>query len=83
MRNKYGFTKDDKCITLYKLERVKDEKAKNFGEEKQNVIGYYSSVDQVMRKLVFLELIEKGSIQDLLEDLRLVVPSVQTLIKGE
>ena len=61
--------------------RIKDEKSKNYGEEVDKLIGHYSSVDQVIKKLVHLELIESGTITELLLDLREVNIDVSKLIK--
>lgn len=81
MRNNYVFTKDDHSITLYKKSIIKDEKSKNYGKEIDVLIGHYSNVEQVMKKLVQLELIDSGSIKDLLVDLKVVNQNVSALIK--
>lgn len=68
MRNKYTFKKDDNCIALYKVVKNKDKESKKFGEETEVSLGYYSSVDQLLKKLYHLELIEKGTLAELLAD---------------
>ncbi len=82
MRNKYVFTKDDHCISVYKVTKVKNEESKNFGQEVETLIGHYSDMDQILKKLIFLELINKGTIEELFEDLKVVIPSVKGLISG-
>lgn len=81
MRNKYIFTKDEHSITLYKKTKVKKVDSKNYGEEVDTLIGHYSSVEQVIRKLIHLELIESGTIKELLVDLKEVNNNVSELIK--
>lgn len=81
MRNNYVFTKDDNSITLYKKVKVKDKNSKNYGQDIDKLIGHYSSVEQVVRKLVHLELIESGSVQELIADLRQVSANVKELVK--
>lgn len=81
MRNNYIFTKDDSSITLYKKVKVKDNNSKNYGQDIDKLIGHYSSVEQVVRKLVHLELIESGSVQELIADLKQVSANVKELVK--
>jgi len=81
MRNKYVFTKDEHSITLYKKVVIKDIKSKNYGEEVDKLIGHYGNVENVLKKLVHLELIESGTIKDLLVDLKQVNENVSALIK--
>lgn len=81
MRNKYIFSKDDNSITLYKVVKIKDEKSKKFGQDTEKLIGHYSNIENLIKKLVHLELIESGNIQDLLTDLKIVNTNVSNLIK--
>ncbi len=81
MRNNYVFTKDDHCISLYKRELVKDEKSKKFGQEVDRLVGHYSDVEGIVKKLVQLELIESGTVKELLIDLRKVNEDVSKLIQ--
>ena len=83
MRHKYVFSKDDKCITLSKLVKVTDKEAKNYGEDREVLIGYYSSLDGIITKLIMLEVIDKGTVQDLFNDIRIVIPTVKALVYGE
>lgn len=80
MRNNYVFTKDEHSITLYKKTTVKDLKSKNYGEEVDKLIGHYTNVEQVIKKLVHLELLESGTIKELLIDLKVVNQDVSKLI---
>lgn len=81
MKNNYIFTKDDHSITLYKKVLIKDTESKNFGQEIDKLIGHYSSVEQVVKKLVQLELIESGTVKELLIDLKQVNDRVTSLVK--
>lgn len=81
MRNNYVFIKDEHSITLYKKVTVKDAKSKNYGEQVDKLIGHYSSVEQVIKKLVHLELIDSGTIKELLLDLKEVNREVSELIQ--
>jgi hypothetical protein len=81
MKNKYVFTKDDHCISLYKKVKVKDEKSKNYGQEVDKLLGHYSNVEGVIKKLVQSELIESGTVNELLIDLKQVNDRVSNLIK--
>lgn len=67
-RNKYTFTKDDNCITLNKVVKIKDPKSKNYGNEVEVLVGYYSNVECLLKKLFHLELISSGTLAELLED---------------
>lgn len=80
MRHKYVFEKDSRAITLYKVTTVKDKESKNYGNEVNQFIGYYSCVESLIKKLVMLELIEKGDIKDLLLDLKTVNNNIKQLI---
>jgi len=81
MKGKYTFTKDEHSITLYKKVKVKDEQSKNFGQETNKLIGHYSNVESAIKKLVHLELIESGTIKELLLDLKQVNQDVSKLIE--
>lgn len=81
MRNKYTFTKDEHSINLYKTVLVKDEKSKNFGQTIDKLIGHYSSVENVIKKLVHLELIESGDVKELLRDFKSVQDNVHNFIR--
>lgn len=83
LRNKYVFSKDDKCITLSKVVKVKDEKSKNYGQDKEVVIGYYSSLEGLVTKLMLLEIIDSGTVQELFNDIKIVVPTINALVNGE
>jgi hypothetical protein len=76
LRNKYEFIKDDKCIALYKVIKVADVESKNYGEDTHKLIGYYSGIEGVLKKLHFLELIERGTVNDLLKDIERVTSLV-------
>lgn len=81
MRNQYTFKKDDNCISLYKETLIKDEKSKNYGKEYSQLIGHYSSIESLVNKLVFLELISQGTIEELLTDLKEVKQNVGSFVK--
>lgn len=80
MRNNYVFTKDEHSITLYKKVTVKDKESKNYGQEIDKLIGHYGNVESVIKKLVHMELIESGTIKELLIDLKAVNQDVSKLI---
>lgn len=80
MKNKYVFTKDDFCIALHKVKKVRDKKSKNYGEEQQILVGYFPSVEAIVKKLVMLELITSGDLKDLLIDLKKVKVDVEKYI---
>jgi len=81
MRNKYVFEKDDRCISLYKVVKMKDPKSKNHGEDINHLIGHYSDLECVVKKLVYLELIEGGTVSELLTDLKRSCKEVNALVK--
>jgi ribosomal protein L17 len=81
MRGNYIFSKDDHSITLYKKVKVTDQKSKNLGQEVDKLIGHYSNVESVLKKLIHLELVEKGTVKELLLDLKEVNANVTKLIR--
>ena len=81
MKDNYVFTKDDHCISLYKRGIIKDKDSKKFGQEVDKLVGHYNNVEGVVKKLVHLELIESGTVKDLLIDLRKVNEDVSKLIQ--
>jgi hypothetical protein len=81
MRGEYVFTKDDHCITLYKKVLNRDPDSKNYGQKTDKLIGHYSSIESIVQKLIQLELIEKGTLKDLLVDLKEVTFNVKEFIK--
>lgn len=68
LRNKYTFSKDDHSITLYKLVLNKDKDSKNHGLEMEVLVGHYNTVENIFKKLFHLELIDRGTINELIED---------------
>lgn len=68
LRNKYEFTKDDHCITLYRVNKITNKESSNYNKEIKQFIGHYSGIEGVLKKLHSLELIDKGTIEDLLTD---------------
>lgn len=69
LRNKYEFTKDDHCITLYKVLKNTDKDSPNYGNDYQKLIGYYSNIESLLKKIQFLELVPSGTVSELLGDL--------------
>lgn len=81
MRNNYVFTRDEHCITLYKRVTIKDQDSKNFGKEVDKLIGHYSDIDGIIRKVMFLELKTEGSLKDLLVNIKETTEEVSKFVK--
>lgn len=90
----YGIGSDEFNIILYQRKVNQREETKNFGKEYYSTIGYYNSVDAVLRALINkqiqLNLAEQTSLESLInsvetyvnllrDDVQLVVDS----LKGE
>ena len=82
LRNRYVFTKDERCITLYKRSIIKDKESKNYGQDYDTFIGHYSNIQGIINKVVFLELADKGTINDLFAELNTIVPKVKALVNA-
>lgn len=83
MRNNYVFTKDDHSITLYKRTIINDEKSKKYGQEVDKVIGHYTDINSVVKKLIHLELLSKGTLDELLTDFKAVNMNVRDYVKEQ
>ena len=90
----YGIGADDFNIILYQRKVNQREETKNFGKEYYSTIGYYSSIDSVLRALInkqiHINLAEQTSLESLVNSvetyvnlLRDDVQSVVDSLKGE
>ena len=73
----YGIGSDDFNIILYQRKVNQREDTKNFGKEYYSPIGYYSSIDTVLRALINKQIQINLSEQTSLESL---VNSVETYV---
>lgn len=64
----YGLGADDMNLILYQLKTNSSEKSKNFGKQYYHPIGYYSSVESMLKNLankkVMLSVGEEQSLKD-------------------
>ena len=66
--DEYGLGADDMNLILYQLKTNSSEKSKNFGKQYYHPIGYYSSVESMLKNLVnkkvMLSVSEEQSLKD-------------------
>ena len=66
--DEYGVGSDDMNLILYQLKTNSSEKSKNFGKQYYHPIGYYSSVEIMLKNLldkkVMLSVSEEQSLKD-------------------
>ena len=67
--DEYGVGADDMNVILYQLKTNSSEKSKNFGKHYYHPIGYYSSVESMLKNLlnkkVMLSVSEEQSLKDI------------------
>lgn len=73
----YGISADDFNVTLHQRQVNKKEDSKNFGKEYYSTIGYYSSVEALLKGLINKQIQLSMSEQTTLESL---INSVETYV---
>ena len=82
------FDADDNNIVLKELGTVQDKESKNYGEETQIILGYYSTLEQAifgLEKILVRRSIKDKShtLKSIVEEIRKLHDDLKNLIKGE
>ena len=71
--DEYGVGADDMNLILYQLKTNSSEKSKNYGKHYYHPIGYYSSVESMLKNLVNKKVMLSVSEEQSLKDVVVVV----------
>jgi hypothetical protein len=81
-RTEYGIDQDAHNYILYKFGRVNDKSSPKCGEESRQVLGYYTDMHGVSKKLLHLNLISAARQGELDELIKTGIDEVKTKLRS-
>ena len=80
----YGFSTDERCVTLLKRETVQKEDSINFGKNYWTVLGYYNNFQEAMKAMLDKDIqTENKSFDFMLDRLTKLKSDIETFFKNE